>query len=234
MPSGMTSYLMAISLRRPPLVESVCAHLREAHRDDEWLPPERKLAEELGVSRPVVREAIKRLENQGLLLSRHGIGVQVVNQPHVPVGAALERALPAKAERVRQFTAARVVVEPELARLAARLARPADLKLLREAQTRLADCHDFDAAVAADLEFHRGIAQAAGNQVLALMLASMGPLEADSRRVTLERVGLTEAWNQHQRVLDAIAAKDPKSAHTAMLTHLQAAQGVLNRRSTAS
>jgi DNA-binding FadR family transcriptional regulator len=62
------------------------------------------------------------------------------------------------------------------------------------------------------------------------MLASMGPLEADSRRVTLERVGLTEAWNQHQRVLEAIVKGEPESAHAAMLAHLQAAQNALGRR----
>src|SRR4051812_2784049 len=99
------------TLRRPPLVESVCSLLREKHLKAEWLAPERQLAATLGVSRPVLREAIKRLENQGLLASRHGVGVQVVDQPHVPVGAALERALPSPAERIRQFTAARRVVE---------------------------------------------------------------------------------------------------------------------------
>lgn len=230
----MTSYHMPTSLRRPPLVESICARLSETHRNDRWLPPERKLALELGVSRPVLREAIKRLENQGLLISRHGVGVEVVNQPHAPVRAALERALPAKPERIRQFTAARVLVEPELARLAAMRARPADLKALRQAQARLADCRDFHAAVEADLEFHRGIAQAANNQVLALMIASMGSLEADSRRVTLEKVGLTDAWDQHQRVLEAIADRKPEAAHAAMLAHLHAAQQALSRRTTVS
>jgi DNA-binding FadR family transcriptional regulator len=226
---------MATSLRRPPLVESVCALLREQHRSAEWLPPERKLAATLGVSRPVLREAIKRLEHEGLLASRHGVGVQVVDQPHLPVGAALERALPSPAERVRQFTAARSVVEPELARLAAEHVKPAGLRRLQAAQSRLADCRDFADAVEADLEFHRSIAEVSGNQVLALMLASMAGLEAASRRVTLERVGLRPAWEQHQLIVDAIAAHDPDRAEAAMRAHLAAAQATLprSRRSSA-
>lgn len=220
---------MASSLRRPPLVEAVCALLLEKHRDAEWLPPERKLAVELGVSRPVLREAIKRLENQGLLSARHGVGVQVVDQPHVPIGAALERALPSPAERVRQFTDARRVVEPELARLAAERIKPAELRRLQAALARLADCRDFDDAVDADLEFHRCIAEASGNQVLSLMIASMAALEAASRRVTLERVGLPQAYEQHQRIVDAIAAHEPAKAERAMLDHLTAAQATLPR-----
>lgn len=215
------------SLRRPPLVESVCTLLREKHRKAEWLPPERQLAITLGVSRPVLREAIKRLENQGLLASRHGVGVQVVDQPHVPVGAALERALPSPTERIRQFTAARRVVEPELARLAATRAKSREIQRLQAAQSQLADCRDFEGAVIADLEFHRSIAEASGNQVLALMIASMAALEATSRRVTLERVGLRPAWEQHQSIVDAIAAHDPDQAEAAMRAHLDAAHATL-------
>lgn len=220
---------MPTPLRRPPLVAAVCERLLHDHGKAEWLPPERTLAATLGVSRPILREAIKRLENQGLLASRHGVGVQVVNQPHVPVGAALARALPAPAERVRQFTAARAVVEPELARLAAQRAGPDDLARLRAAQERLADARDFAAAVAADLDFHHHLAAAAGNQVLALMLASMASLEAASRRVTLQRVGLGPAWEQHQRILDAVARRDPAGAAAAMQAHLAAATAGLSR-----
>ena len=218
---------MASTLRRPPLVESVCTLLLEKYRDAEWLPPERKLAVTLGVSRPVLREAIKRLENQGLLASRHGVGVQVVDEPHVPVGAALERALPSRTERIRQFTAARLVVEPELARLAATRIKPAQLKRLEAAQRRLADCQDFAEGLAADLEFHRIIAKSSGNQVLALMIASMAALETASRQVTLQRVGLRQAGEQHQRIFLAIADKDPAKAETAMIAHLTSAQSVV-------
>lgn len=215
---------MADLLRRTPLVESICARLLQDHGDDEWLPPERQLATSLGVSRPALREAIKRLEMQGLLASRHGIGVQVVDLPHTPVQAVLERVLPSSVERIRQFTAARRLIEPELAHLAALNARASDLKALRAAQARFSrpDATIAD-TVEADLEFHRIIARAAGNRVLALMIASMAPLEADSRQATLTRVGPAAARQQHALILDAIVARNGPAARGAMLAHLDAA-----------
>lgn len=215
---------MPASLRRAPLVESICERLLQEHGGEEWLPPERQLAVDLGVSRPALREAIKRLEMQGLLASRHGVGVQVIDRPHAPVQAALGRMLPSPAERIRQFTAARRLIEPELAALAAENARASDLKALRASHDRFVapDTSPAD-AVEADLEFHRLIARASGNRVLALMIASMAPLEADARQTTLERVGLAAARRQHAAILAAIGAKDGAAARTAMLSHLDAA-----------
>jgi GntR family transcriptional repressor for pyruvate dehydrogenase complex len=211
-------------LRRAPLVESICARLLQDHAGEEWLPPERQLAADLGVSRPALREAIKRLEIQGLLASRHGVGVQVVDQPHTPVQAALERVLPSPAERVRQFTAARRLIEPELAALAAENAKASDLKALRASHDRFtAPDAAPAAAVAADLDFHRLIARASGNRVLALMIASMAPLESVAREATLHRVGLAAARRQHAAILAAIAARDGAAARAAMLAHLDAA-----------
>jgi GntR family transcriptional repressor for pyruvate dehydrogenase complex len=211
-------------LRRAPLVESNCARLRQDYAGAEWLPPERELSGRLGVSRPALREAIKRLEIEGLLASRHGVGVEVVDRPHAPVQSALERLLPAPADRLRQFTAARRVIEPELAALAAAHARPSDRRDLQAAHARfVAAAATPGPAVAADLDFHRAIARASGNQVLALMIASMSPLEADSRRVTLGQVGHATAARQHARILEAITAGDGPAARGAMLAHLEAA-----------
>ncbi len=215
---------MPASLRRAPLIESICQRLHQEHGGAEWLPPERQLAADLGVSRPALREAIKRLEMQGLLASRHGVGVQVVDRPHAPVQAALERMLPSPAERVRQFTAARRLIEPELAARAAENARASDLKALRASHDRFtAPDVSTAAAVDADLDFHRQIARAAGNRVLALMLASMAPLEAASRAATLARVGLAAARRQHAAILEAVVAGDGPAARRAMLAHLDAA-----------
>lgn len=223
---------MTQPLHRPSLVEAICERLLNDHRGTTWLPPERKLALDLGVSRPALREAIKRLENQGLLAARHGVGVEIVDEPHVPIQGVLERALPAPAERIRQFTAARLIVEPPLARLAATRAKRDDRSAWQAAHRRLLDSADLAAAVEADLEFHRAIARAAGNQVLALMLASMSRLEAESRHVTLGRVGLEEARAQHQSILDALLARDADAAESAMRHHLDAAEAALlrNRR----
>ncbi len=183
------------------------------------------LSTQLGVSRTALREAIQRLEIQGLLEVSHGIGVRVVDNPHAPVRATLLRTLPDFEQRLRQFAEVRVLIEPELARRAADRITPADTQRLR------ALLHDLDAAgplvdkaVRADLAFHRCIADIAGNRVLALMLGSMAELEEEARRVTLVRVGLAAAKLQHQRIVDAIASGDGDAAHATMLAHVIAAQ----------
>ena len=80
--------------RPPSLVEKVCNQLaqivrRDRHEDDGWLPTERELSEQLGVSRSVVREATKRLESQGLVEIQHGIGIKAVDKLHKPLNGSL-------------------------------------------------------------------------------------------------------------------------------------------------
>ena len=225
---------MTSPLRRPPLVQAICDHLLHEHRSEEWLPSERKLATQLGVSRPALREAIKRLENQGLLASRHGIGVQVVNEPHAPIQAVFERALPLPAERIRQFTAVRLLIEPAMAAIAAHRIRPTEAKRLRSLHDAFLSAVDVAAAVAADLEFHHLISHLGGNQVLELMMASMAPLEIDSRHTTLGRVGLEVARAQHGAILHAIVSHNSEAARDAMQAHLCAAESSLGSRRSAS
>lgn len=215
---------MGSSLRRPPVVDSICEHLLRDYRGAEWLPPERILAAELGISRSSLREAIKRLENQGLLESRHGVGVRVTDKPNSPLSQTLLHVLPSPSERIRQLAAVRVLLEPEIARLAALHAKPADIPLLALCQERLHQATSIDAAVAADLEFHHRIAGLARNHVLTLMLTSIADLAAQARRVSLQRVGVSVAHRHHQDVLDAIAAGDATAAHAAMRGHVEAAQ----------
>ncbi len=225
---------MTVSLRRAPLVDMICERLLSTYRQAEWLPPERTLATELGISRSSLREAIKRLENQGLLESRHGVGVRVTNNPKSPLAQTLLHVLPSPSERIRQFAAVRVLLEPEIAALAAQHVSSADVDALTICQHQLHAAATVDDAVSADLEFHRLLATIAGNQVLALMLSSIAHLAAEARRVSLQRVGLPHAFAQHQRVLDAVAARDPEAARDAMLAHVEAAQSAPPRSRSSS
>ncbi|HRE83430.1 MAG TPA: FCD domain-containing protein [Opitutaceae bacterium] len=217
--------LVSLGPKRLPVVAEICERLLQKHRDAEWLPAERTLSVSLGVSRAALREAIQRLEIQGLLEVRHGIGVRVVNNPQAPVRATLLRALPDFQQRLRQFSEVRVLLEPEIARRAAeRITEPEGVALL-EVHARLqAAGDDVEAAVRADLEFHRHLAEIAGNKVLALMLVSIADLEDEARRVTLVRVGLPQAFSQHQAIVDAVVAGKADVAQAAMAAHVLAAQ----------
>ena len=94
------------ALSRPSsLVESVSQQLaRELRREgaDEWLPAERQLAEQLGVSRRVVGEATKRLELQGLVEVRHGIGIRRADRLHQPLNGSIAILIPDEPDRLRQ------------------------------------------------------------------------------------------------------------------------------------
>lgn len=227
--SGRWSDLLPLVLpalnKRVPVVAGICERLVLQYRETEWLPAERDLSQQLGVSRPALREAIQRLEIQGLLEVKHGIGVRVVDNPNAPVRATLLRALPDFEQRLQQFAEARVLIEPELARRAAAHITTEGRRRLRSLMTQMDDAGaQVDSAVRADLEFHRCIADLAGNRVLALMTGSMAELEEETRRITLTRVGVAVARSQHQRIADAIASGAAPAAHAAMLAHVLAAQ----------
>jgi GntR family transcriptional regulator, transcriptional repressor for pyruvate dehydrogenase complex len=210
------------------LVEEVCQQLAARIRqrdgaDDGWLPPERTLAIQLGVSRTVVREAVKRLELQGLLEVRHGVGIRAVDQLHSPLCSALELILVDEAVRLKQLCEARLTIEPEVARLAAERAKAADIKLLVAAQAALAAAEDAPSAVEADLQFHRALAQAAGNEVFTLLLDSLAELGRASRELTIGTGGKAPAYDGHAAILSAVKRRDPAGAREAMQRHMTAA-----------
>jgi DNA-binding FadR family transcriptional regulator len=212
--------------RRPPLVDEISREISERIRGGRYavgqsLAPERELAGELGVSRPVVREAIQRLESQGLLDVRHGVGVLVVDRPYRPLAESLTLLLPEEHDRLRQLTQARLMLEPQAAGLAARCATVADLRALEEAQAGLRGCTEAGEAVDHDLSFHRLLARATGNQAVVLMLDALADLGRESRRITLANRGVRKAYEQHQVILAAVRHQDPAAAAESMRKHLR-------------
>jgi DNA-binding transcriptional regulator YhcF (GntR family) len=109
------------ALERPAsLVERVCQQLAELIRggsseEERWLPGERSLAEKLGVSRTVVREATKRLEQQGMLEIQHGTGIKIVDRLHRPLNDSLSLLIPDMADRLQQLNETRLSIEPDAA-----------------------------------------------------------------------------------------------------------------------
>ena len=191
----------------------------------ELLPAERQLAVQLGVSRVVVREAAKKMEQRGLVSIRQGIGVRVINNRSLPLQNTFTTSVPEEKKRLRQCAQARVLIEPELAALAAQNRQPELLQKLRKTQAQLRDESDVKQAALHDVAFHETIAEMAGNTVLALMLTSVAELGRISREHTLREFGVRRAYDYHEIILAAIAAGDPEGARTAMKTHLTAALG---------
>jgi GntR family transcriptional repressor for pyruvate dehydrogenase complex len=217
------------ALQRPgSLVESVCQQLaklirRDRSDEERWLPGERLLAEKLGVSRSVVREATKRLEQQGMLEIQHGNGIKVVDRLHRPLNDSLSLLIPDVAERLHQLNGTRLAIEPESARLAAERATRTQLRTLRRIHATLEAAPDAESAIEADLAFHRAVAEASGNLIFRLVLDSLADLGQASRQRTIGKLGKETAVEHHARILAAIEQHDAAAAEKAMRDHIQSA-----------
>jgi GntR family transcriptional repressor for pyruvate dehydrogenase complex len=230
-------------LRRPSLVESTCDRLVEhvmaefasengGVGEESWLPSERELASRFGVSRPVIREATKRLELQGMLEIHHGRGIKVVHQLQRPLTQSLQFDIPDGLERLRQLNETRRILEPESARMAALRAEPAGIEALQVCHQQLIASDDLHKAAKIDARFHELIARAAGNDVIALVLSSLGDLAEESRRRTLSISGLEKAITHHEAILSAIETRDGNKAARLMKKHVDEATSDLEASAT--
>lgn len=217
------------ALERPAsLVERVCQQLAELIRggsteEERWLPGERSLAEKLGVSRTVVREATKRLEQQGMLEIQHGTGIKIVDRLHRPLNDSLTLLIPDMADRLQQLNEARLSIEPDAAASAARRATKEQIKTMHRIQTQLENAPDNAAAIEADIAAHHAIADASGNLIYRLILDSLAEIGVTSRLRTIGRIGKKTAIEHHAAILEAIERRDPEAARAAMRTHILAA-----------
>jgi len=196
------------------------------------LPAERELAEQLGVSRPTVREALIALEVEGVVEVRGGAGVFVHAPPRRQGPRNGVRAPAAAAPQPGPFDIlrARWIVESEAAFLAASHATPAQLSRLKAAMKEMqrATTHS-PAATAADQRFHLCIAEASGNVALHQLVQQLWQMRTGTLYTQLEShfVGETiwrQAVAEHGELLDAIAARDPAAARKAMRQHTKNAE----------
>lgn len=202
----------------------------------EKLPAEREMAERLGTSRVSVREAYRSLEEAGLISIKRGAegGAFIADFDHAPVSRRLAFMLRLGRTSHQELTEARLLLEPPVARLAARRAEPEDLaqlaSLLRQQEAAIrahSDARRFD------LQFHRLIAQCAKNLPLAVLMNSMADLAIEEvRRIDVTPDVDEHIVNYHGRIFDAIRKRDEDGAHRLMLRHVREVQARLARALT--
>jgi GntR family transcriptional regulator, transcriptional repressor for pyruvate dehydrogenase complex len=191
-------------------------------RPGERLPPERKLAEMLGVGRGVIREALKSLTLLGLVEVRPGDGTYVKRTDSELLPQAIEWGLLLGTQRVLDLIEARRHLEIIVAGLAAERRDEAaieDLRLLFAGMA--AAIGDADRFVAADVAFHLRVAEATGNGTLhQIMLSIRSLLQAWIARVMHAASDYHPSLDDHVPVLRAIEARDPAAARAAMASHM--------------
>lgn len=191
--------------------------------ENRQLPSERRLSEQLGVSRQVVREAIQCLKLQGLLEVRQGVGIQVIDKLHTPLNSALSFLIPDKAERLRQLQETRLAIEPNAAGLAALRANKEQVGNLCDIHMKLEEATNNCEAIEIDLQFHRAVAISSGNLMFRLILDSLAEISLESRLRTIGRIGKQSAIEEHAIIIQAIEDGDAAEAADAMRHHLYAA-----------
>lgn len=205
---------------------AVVDHLKQAIESGVYpvggrLPSERELAEELGVSRPVVREAIIVLESRGLVQTRHGAGVFIQTDGEGGAGATVD-----SDSGPFEVTEARRLLEGEIAGLAAEFVTDRQIADLQRLIDRIGDMRlDKAAREKADRAFHIALARVTGNDVLVGIVEKLWDMRYQSalceyffRRA--REAGMEPPVDEHQKVLDALKARDAQAARFAMREHL--------------
>lgn len=197
-------------------------------RAGDQLPGERGLATRLDVSRPILRDALKMLEERGLLESRHGGGTYVADVVGELFAPAMVRLIGHHRKAAADYLEYRREIEAVAADLAARRATGEDRQMLADIMTRMEAAHaaaDAEQETASDVEFHNAIGEAAHNIVLLHTLRSCYRLLSEevfyNRTVIYMQAGARERLlEQHRAIYEAVIAGDPKAAREAARAHI--------------
>ncbi len=190
------------------------------------LPTEKDLADEVQMSRTVVREAVKILSALGRLSVHKGRGIYVAEPDQSSWQQSLANFLPADLRQVDELFEFRRHLETTTAHLAAQRATPAQVKAVREAAQQSAQAaqqDNIDAFTRADEAFHTGIATAAGNMFFAATVDAMRRLQRQVTTIGLAGIAggsLHVAATQHQAIAEAIATGETNRAQTLMAEHI--------------
>ena len=194
------------------------------------LPPEPLLGEELGVSRTVVREAIKSLVAKGMLSTGPKVGTRVLPSERWnwfdPDVIAWQSKAGLTREFLRDLQELRRVVEPAAVRLAAERATADDLAGLEQAYAGMREAIEQGGDyVANDLAFHQGLLRACHNRMVVQMSKALVALLRTSFEIsTTKPDGPAQSLPLHRAVLDAVVARNPARAERAALTLIDSAQ----------
>jgi GntR family transcriptional repressor for pyruvate dehydrogenase complex len=205
------------------IVEQIEDRIRRGElRPGHPLPSERELAEQFGVSRTTVREAIKALREKGLVEVYPGRGTLVVdNLPRV-IRQSLQILLGwEQTRRISELMEVRELLEPSIAALAAERATEEHLEAMRRAvEVMDASFDNAEQFVEADLDFHLALAEATGNSLIPLLLDPIIDLLREHRIQVFRVGGAVRGQLHHKRILEAVLRRDPEAARAAMIAHL--------------
>lgn len=210
------------------VAELVLARILEQDlQPGDHLATELELARQFGVSRTVIREAVRSLAARGVLAVRQGVGLTVARVEPSTASDSLRLVLRGSPNLTYDSVhEVRRTIEVELARLAAIRATDDGVARLRRAfERQLAAGADIDVAAPADVAFHRTLATMTGNDLFVIMLDSLHDVMLGVRLQAMRLPGdIDDGIADHRAILDAVTARDAAGARRAMAAHLRYAR----------
>ena len=210
-----------------PAADLVVRHVRRLIasgklRIGERLPPERVLVAELGVSRTSVRAGLQALVGKGLLVTRRGAGTFVADGPVVLDSDTLSVFATLHGFSRDEMFEARRTLEVGVAGLAAARSGPSDIAAIADAiASMFAAVGDPPKFLVCDIKFHRAIAEASGNKILAALVEMVSALFYERRRRTVNRQPeLRTSAETHLSIYHAVRDHDRARAERLMSEHL--------------
>ena len=230
--------LPSVKISRQRLYQQVAQQLQEMILDGDLqpgnkLPPERQMAEQMGVSRTVIREAVKTLEQRGLVKVLTGDGTYVSQIDPETVSESIGRFIRQRVYSFEALNEVRLIFEVELAGLAAQRASAQIVEALEKS------LHEMEIVVArsdkqsdwlerfvkADLDFHNALVEASQNPLLPILLEPISDHLLEFRRQASSAPGAVEsALNYHRQILNCVKARDASGCRDLMREHLAKAE----------
>ncbi|GAA0344115.1 FadR/GntR family transcriptional regulator [Bowmanella denitrificans] len=195
------------------------AIVREQFAVGEGLPSEAEICNRYQISRTATREAVKMLAAKGLLVSRPRKGITVQSREHWNLfdPDVLDWILSStpSLQTLRDFLQLRLAIEPEAAALAAKNAKPEDIKAIGNALARMKAAEEgLEDPLEADIDFHSAILRASKNPFFMQLRSFIETALKVSIRFTNQFKGVdTASYEEHRKIYDAIAAGDAPLAH---------------------
>lgn len=215
------------AIKKRSLYQDIVGQIHDFIRDGvlkpgDRLPAERELAERLEVGRSSVREAIRALELQGLVVSRPGAGTFVTNESLDTLMSIIASTRTGQVEALNDIFEVRHLLEPQIAGLAAQRATPEDIRRMEQAVGKQElEIASGESGVAGDTAFHFALAQATQNWALMKVMPTITDVLKESRDQSLQTPGRPErSLASHKYILETIVNRDAEGARSAMEHHI--------------
>jgi GntR family transcriptional regulator, transcriptional repressor for pyruvate dehydrogenase complex len=219
---------MLHAIKKTRIHEEVVSQIHELIKEGKFkagdqLPSERELAETFRVSRTSLREALRALETEGLIISRTGMGNFIADLPVESLVAPLAKLLIEEKTALADIFELRKLIEPHIAALAAERATKKDIERMKGILEKQREAvNRGETGVEADAQLHFAISQATQNQALEKLVSGLMEILSHSREESLQTTDRRRASiESHRKILSAIEQHDQARAQDVMVHHIE-------------